>query len=327
VSVYPEKALKETRADCAVSGEGEYAVEEALKYHGVIVNQTRTDVDTLLRPAWDLLYPTINSGIFRGNAPLYDLPETAVQWERGCPHGCYFCSHPVHGNKPTWMREPESIVEEVVHLKDVWGIKTCFVYDDEMIGLSGRQRMWLLSVLDLLRKTGVKMTFKTQGRCNVELVDKELLQEMKKAGFKALMLGCESGSPKVLRANHKGTTVDDIRHTLRLCHEVGIETYTFWMVGNIEETDEDAMLTEALLKELKPYITFKQVTICTPWAGSVTHKRAYEEGWVFENDLSQFLANKPVMNTPWISAQEQLIWQRRLVQAYDRILCIEEEIG
>jgi radical SAM superfamily enzyme YgiQ (UPF0313 family) len=183
-----------------------------------------------------------------------------------------------------------------------------------MIGLSEKQKSWLHSVLDLILSRGIKMNFKTQGRCNAGLVDKELLLKMKRAGFRALMLGCESGSPKVLQANRKGTTTEDIRHTVRLCHEAGIETYTFWMVGNLEETSEDCQMTENLMRELRPYITYKQVTICTPWAGSKTHEIAYKNGWVFEEDLSQFLANRPVMETPWLSTQEQILWQKRLAR-------------
>jgi len=316
VTAHQDVALAESGADVAVVGEGEPVIGRLLeeKTRGVVWNKEPMDLGSLPRPAWDLLRPKINEG-YRGNAPTYDLPETAVQWQRGCPHGCSFCSHAVFGNRPTKFRPPRAIVDELLHLRDEWGIRTVFVYDDEMFGLSTRQDEWLNDVLDIVIKERVGLTLKTQGRCNEKLVKRRTVEKMAEAGFRSIMLGCESGSPKVLKANRKGTTVEDIRHTVKMVAEAGIDPWTFWMVGNLEETPEEASRTEVLIKELKTWIRFRQVTICTPWSGSETYQLAKEGGWIFSEDVRDFLADRPVMNTPWMSAGEMTEWRGRLLGA------------
>jgi len=317
VTAHKEAALEATSAHVAVVGEGEPVILDLLHRlpKGVVENRDPLDLGGLPRPAWDLLNPKINSLSYAGNAPRYDLPETAVQWQRGCPHGCSFCSHAVFGNRPTKFRPAQSIVDELRHLRDHWGIRTVFVYDDEMFGLSEKQNQWLDGVLDRIIEAKLGLNLKTQGRCNERLVRREILEKMAEAGFRSVMLGCESGSPKVLQANHKGTTVEDIRHTVRLVAEAGMDPWTFWMVGNLEETPEDASMTEDLLRELNTWIRFRQVTICTPWSGSKTYEIAKREGWIFSEDVRDFLADRPVMNTPWMSAQEMVEWRRRLLNA------------
>ena len=315
VTYLGDRALQATGADVAVIGEGESVMEEALHSQGgTILYGTPLKMSELPSPARDLLTPTVDRG-YVGNQPLYKRPETAVQWERGCPHGCYFCSHPVHGNKPTRFREPGSIVEELKHLKDRWHIKTVFVYDDELFGLSQKQSEWLHVVLDAIIQADLGLIMKTQARCSKALVTQDLADKMYEAGFRAVMLGCESGSPKVLEASRKGTTVEDIMHTVRIVHSSGMHAWGYWMVGNLEETVEDAAMTEKLIKKLKPYMQFRQVTICTPWAGSKTRELAVQGGWIFEQNPLAWLADRPVMDTPWMNRHEMDVWRTRLAAA------------
>ena len=315
VSVDPEEALKITGADVAVVGEGESVIDLAIeKGYGVIRNRVLEDFAKLPWPARETMIPSIEKG-YIGNAPRYAMPETSVSWTRGCPHHCAFCSHAVFGNRPMKFRDPEDIVKELIHLKYARGINSIFVYDDELIGLSKAQAQWLEEVLDKIIHANLDLTFKTQVRCNKEVIKRHTVEKMKEAGFKGLMIGCESGSQKVLDANNKGTTPEDIEYTVKLIHDVGIETFTFWMVGNLEETPEETEKTADLIRKLKPHITHKQVTICTPWAGSKIHKLAVEGNWILNNDPTQFLADRPQMKTPWMTPEEMEEGRNKLLRA------------
>lgn len=315
VTARPEQSLKLTGADVAVAGEGESVIEEAIeKPYGVITNNRPENVASLQWPARELLVPSINSGKYIGNQPTYRQLETSVSWSRGCPHGCSFCSHPVFGNRIMKFRHPADIVAELKHLHVDYGIMSFFVYDDESVGLSPNQHEWLEEVLDRLEAENLDIDLKTQGRCSEKLITLDLAKKMRKVGFRSIMLGCESGSDTVLKANNKGTTPDDMRHTIKIFHDAGIDTWTFWMVGNLEETPEECAKTQALIKELKPYIRFKQVTICTPWAGSKMHDLAVKGNWIFGTDATQWLANKPQMKTPWMTPAEMIEWRDKLLQ-------------
>jgi len=315
VSHDPYSSLADSGADLVVAMEGEDVIEDVVStknMNGVVSAGSYVNFKDLPWPARHLNVPTINS-IYTGNAPRFDMPETNVNWQRGCPHSCSYCSHTVFGNRPIRHRDPEDVVEELKFLKMEYGIRTVFVYDDELIGVSEAQNVWLNKVLDQIIKADLGLNLKTQGRCNQKLVRRDLLLKMKEAGFTCLMLGCESGSNKVLEAMNKKTTPDDIRHTVQEVSLAGMYTFCFWMVGNLEETVEDVEETARLMRALKKYTTWTQVTICTPWVGSKVYEQAKEGDWFLSEDPVHWLADRPAMQTPWMTAQEMIDSRNRLV--------------
>ena len=308
----PERTLEKTKCDLVIKYEAEEIVLDCLGETGVIGGK-KTDVKKLPFPAWDLMHPSINSEKFVGNAPRYKQPESVVMWSRGCPHRCKFCSNPVFRHQPTRFRDPDNIVEELTILHEKYGINSFFVYDDELIGQSPRQNKWLIEVCQKIIKSGLKIEMKCQGRCSPFVTD-EVISAMKQAGFKAVMLGCESGSQVVLDAIQKATKPEWIEQTVKTIYNNGLDVWGFWMVQNLKETPEEARKTEELIKKLKPYMKFKQVTIATPWPGSELYEIATKNNWIFDTNLSHWIASVPVMNTPWMSAKEAIYWRNRLLE-------------
>ena len=309
----PEETLRRTHADLLIKYEAEEVIEESLDKTGIIEGK-RTDVKKLPLPAWDLLEPPIYSKNYVGNAPRYTQPESIIMWSRGCPHRCKFCANPVFRHQPTRFRKPESIIDELKIMHEKYRINSFFVYDDELIGQSPKQNKWLIEVCQEIIDSGLKIEMKCQGRCS-PFVTPELIKIMKEAGFKAVMLGCESGSQKVLNAIQKGTTPEWIEQTVKIIHDEGIDVWGFWMVQNLEETPEEARKTEELIKKVKSYMKFRQVTIATPWPGSDLYEIATKNNWIFDTNLSHWIASQPVMNTPWMSANEAVYWRNRLLNA------------
>lgn len=314
VSAMPHKSLALTGANCAVVGEGEYVIKKALTGTGVLTGPPFMDLDVHLpRDKHD---PPIPSEFYIGNDPVYELPETTVMWERGCPHECVFCStRAVHGRLMR-RRSIPSIIAELKELKAL-GIRSIFVYDDELVGVNKEQYSWLMDLCDTIIKEGLNdLIFKSQGRCSNEFVTDELLSKMKRAGFKALMMGCESGSQKVLDAVKKHLTIEDIEQTLPRIHNAGIETFTYWMVGNPTETSEDARLTLELIKRLKPYMNYKHITILNPLPGTPIYQHALENGWILSHNFNFWSQHgRVIMEGPWMTEQEILAWEKRLIEA------------
>ena len=316
VTALPEQSVKETGADCAVVGEAELVMEEALTADGIVEGKRVKNLDKLPLPARELLTPPVNSKYYIGNDPRIQSPETVMLWSRGCPHRCNFCSHPVFGRQPVRMRSPSLIADEIQLLQERWGIKTIFCYDDELTGMSYAHNKWVIQVCNEIVDRGLNTTFlKCQGRCSKKLVTDEVLDAMYAANFRVIMLGCESGSPKVLKAIKKDVTIEDIKHTVKKVKEHGLFTFTFWMIGNLEETLEDAELTRKLMLELKPYIDYKQVTIMHPMPGSETWNLAQggETIKIFDLDFRHWHHHVPVIETPWMNRQQIKEWQEKLV--------------
>ncbi|MEM2260844.1 MAG: radical SAM protein [Ignisphaera sp.] len=309
VTVIGEEALK-TGADLVVLGEGENVADKLFTETGIIQGTRVEDFNFQIDRS--LLLPPYNRG-YIGNAPRYGSPETVVLWSRGCPHKCVFCCNPIFQGKRTIFRTKESIIEELETLKRD-GIKGIFVYDDELVGMNKEQTNWLKDILQEIIERKLIFDFKCQGRCNPRVIDEELLELMKKAGFRCVMLGCESGSDKVLKAIRKGITVQDIKDTVKMIHNAGIEVWAFFMVGNLEETKEDIELTKQLILELKPYTNYFQVTCTTPWQGSELYNIAKSKNWIEIEDLSKYDGATAVMHTDWMTKEEMQIYREELLK-------------
>ena len=49
---------------------------------------------------------------------------------RGCPFDCNFCATPINWGRHVRMRSPENVVREIELLKERYGIRVIFFYDD-----------------------------------------------------------------------------------------------------------------------------------------------------------------------------------------------------
>ncbi len=314
VSSQPHKSLALTGADCAVVGEGELTVESALTHCGVLYNSKPADLDTLPYPARDLFTPRVDSEWYVGNDPIIQNPETTVIWQRGCPHRCSFCTHSVFG-QVNRRRSPENIVKELQQIKDNYNVKTIFVYDDEAFGMNRSETKWLTEVCRNIVDGGVNgFKYKTQARCHRKYVTDEMLSAMREAGFEAVMLGCESGSQKVLDAINKHLTIEDIKFTVKKCKDHGFKVYTYWMIGNKTETVEDAKKTLALMRELAEYIDARRVAILNPLPGSDIYGEAMRNGWITNYNFSHWIQGGcTVMHGPWMREEDILDWEQKLL--------------
>ena len=244
-----------------------------------------------------------------GNAPRIDMPEGIAMWSRGCPHSCIFCANPVFGQQKVRRRPVAAIYDDMAALKAL-GVKSVFVYDDELPGTPGGDD-WLMEVCEAIRPLGG--TWKCQGRCTTKLT-KDVLQAMYDAGCRAVMWGVESFSDSVLIDSHKGTTEPDIWHTLRLARSIGIGNWLFLMVGNYQETASDLAHTARQLETAvtESLVQWRQVTITTPMPGTELYRLAEAEGWAVPPPEGGPQMNQVYNATPWLSKREMKYWKARM---------------
>jgi radical SAM superfamily enzyme YgiQ (UPF0313 family) len=318
VTSYPERALASTAADCAVIGEAEEVIEKivddllANKTPGIVCGESPRVLDAIPLPAIDLLEPNLT--VYRGNMPRHRSPESMMLWSRGCPFNCFFCSDSVYGRKKPRYRSPHNIVAEIKRL-DGLGIKEIFVYDDDLVGVTKEHTQWLESVCNLIISERLNdIIYKCQGRCsnNVTL---DTLKLMKKAGFKCIMWGCESGSERVLRNIRKGTTVKQIVSTIKLCKDANIEAWMFLMIGNYTETTTDAEETVNMVKLCKP--DHVQVTYATPYPSDF-ETFCIENDLITEPDRTKWDTNMPVIKPDSMTVDDMIEYRNKIANAYTR---------
>ncbi|MBF0195328.1 MAG: tetratricopeptide repeat protein [Magnetococcales bacterium] len=71
----------------------------------------------------------------------------------------------------------------------------------------------------------------------------ETMQLMHEAGFRYIIWGVESCSPRVLKLVNKGTTVESIQNTLRFSKDAGIRNHIFIIIGYPSETPDELFAT------------------------------------------------------------------------------------
>lgn len=299
-----------TGADVYVVGECEGNVVDIFEQRrtGLIYGEPAA-IEDIPGPLWACHEPTPTD--YYGNLPKVGHPEGISMWSRGCPHKCSFCANPVFAHQPIRYRPAANIVADMAGLKGL-GVESVFVYDDEAIGLNRVQAEWLMGVCERVAPLG--LTWKCQGRCSEKWITEDVLEAMYDAGCRAIMWGVESFSNRVLRSIRKGTTEDDVWHTLRVSREAGIGNWLFLMVGNYGETRSDLAYTEQQLSRARQegLVQWRQVTVCTPVQGTELYRKAREEGWLVEAPQSGPQMAQAYNATPWLTKREIRYWRNRL---------------
>jgi radical SAM superfamily enzyme YgiQ (UPF0313 family) len=159
------------------------------------------------------------------------FPTHIVMTARGCPWNCTFC-----GSETSWGRGFRSLsVDRVLNsFENALGrvhVRILLLKDDTFT--ANRKRV--LEICKGIRERNLRFLWSCDTR--VDVLDDELLREMRLAGCERLSLGVESGSPEVLRAINKRITVEQIIKSADAARRVGIRTRFYMMLGNRGETE------------------------------------------------------------------------------------------
>ena len=265
VSALPERTLQEEAVDFACKGEGPATDVQLLKAlltpplqlagveglvwkkdgEEIIVNPSApltVDLDKEFHgSAWDLLpmdkYRAHNWQCFGDlNARM---PYASIYTSLGCPYKCNFCciNAPFDSNRYR-MRDPKKVVEEIDLLYNVYGVKT-FKIIDEMFVLNERH---VTSICDLLIERDLDLNIWAYAR--IDTIKPHFLKKLRKAGFRWLALGIESGSEHVRNGAAKTLRSEDIVNIVRQIQMADINVignYIFGLPGDDLETMQQTL--------------------------------------------------------------------------------------
>jgi radical SAM superfamily enzyme YgiQ (UPF0313 family) len=157
---------------------------------------------------------------------------SSIMTTRGCPFSCSFCFHSL--GRQWAARSPENVVNEIEYQVKKFGIKEICIFDDNFT--LNVKRAKEICMLIINRKIKVILQF-TNG-IRVDRVDKELLQLLKDAGLWLVGVAPESGSAETLKKINKKFDLDKVEEVVQWCHEIGLNTHSYFMVGFPWETKE-----------------------------------------------------------------------------------------
>lgn len=269
--------------DVVVAGDGEQAIFGALQPGAVGV----VDADDM------------KSSLFLTNEALNILPfparhlvdidsyhytidgerATSLICQLGCPFGCGFC-----GGRASPMlrrvrtRTTESVVAELRHLYATYGYKGFMLYDDEL-NVNPQMIPMMNAIAALQEELGVQ--FKLRGFIKSQLFTDDQARAMYLAGFRWILTGFESGSPRILENIQKKATREQNTRCVDIARRGGLKVKALMSMGHPGESATTVEETKSWLLENKPEDF--DVTIITPYPGSPYYDDAKEEAgaWVY----------------------------------------------
>jgi len=146
--------------------------------------------------------------------------SVSILASRGCYNGCSFCLIPaLDGGKAAWRgRSAANVAAEIAELMKR-GKEDIYFVDPNFIGPGKAGRENAMNLSSVLAELGI--TFGMETRAND--VSGPLMQSLCKAGLTSLLLGIESGSPRVLKRLCKHTTVAQNEEAIAAVRDAGIE--------------------------------------------------------------------------------------------------------
>ena len=230
--------------DYVVQGEGEQAILKIIngEVEGRVLKGERIkDLDSLPFQPWDIF----NSLPYDYTCPWLDIqPVFTMNTSRGCPFDCAFCSVGSIWGKQYTCFSAERIIAEIEYLIREYGAQGIYFREDNFTLNLTRTKTFCESLI----KKNINISWACETR--VSNLSDDLVQLMSASGCRALYLGVESGSQRVLDKLKKGITTEQIINTVRWCKQYDIKAYCSLIVGTPGETYEDYLETKNLMESL-----------------------------------------------------------------------------
>lgn len=259
------------------------------------------NLDELPFPARHL----IDNNIYR--RPDNNNVQAVIKVSRGCPHYCFFClATPTSGSKVR-MRSPENIIAEIRECITKYNIKNFIFWSD----IFNQDREWTMNLCKKIIDSGLKFTWSANTRADT--ADERMAKYMHKAGCRLVSIGVESGSQYILDKIGKGTTINEIRDTVKAFKKAKIKVYNYFVIG-LPWDDEDT-INETINFAIELDSDFVSFYTATPLPATrfyhYVKNELHEEIESFENSYYE-----PCISTYSLSKERILELHKRAVKAF-----------
>ncbi len=294
-TLLPEQMLENDFLDAVCVGEGEdvftqwvQAVDKSLPWddipgiafrrEGSIVPHKRlpptVDLNTIVRPAYHLVdmkrYIT---------SRLFGERDFIAMMSRGCPHQCTYCYETAFNINNAWRAvDPKLAIDEVEYLQKTYGITALTFMDDLFFG----KKKWAEQMADEIIHRKIEMTFRADIRVDyVAGFGTEYMKKMRKAGFRIMFVGVESGCDRILKFIKKQITREKILESMEVFQQSGVIPHCAFMAGYPTETNEEILQTLSLMLEISeicPGARTSNLQIYAPYPGTELFQWCLDHG-------------------------------------------------
>jgi anaerobic magnesium-protoporphyrin IX monomethyl ester cyclase len=247
--------------------------------HHTAPRTLRSDLDALPDPAWHLVDMDRYREAWLGAHGRFSLNLAS---SRGCPYRCNWCAKPINGNRYR-VRSPQRVAAEMLRLKQrfqpdhIW-------FTDDIFALSAR---WASEFAAAVEGLHAQIPFKMQSRC--DLMTRDAVGALRRAGCEEVWMGAESGSQQVLDAMDKDLRVEEVHAARKNLRAHGIRACLFLQFGYPGESWSDIESTVRMVREVAPDDV--GISVSYPLPGTKFHQIVSAEvgaktNWQDSSDVS-----------------------------------------
>jgi anaerobic magnesium-protoporphyrin IX monomethyl ester cyclase len=277
-TIFYDLVLRESMVDVAVIGEGELTFIELLtrllndepldnvkgiaflsdpsdrSSSDIVLTGPREfieDLDSIPLPAWDMVEFNRYSRETSMNAFVHSIPWAIIFTTRACPFQCAYC-HNIFGKKIR-KRSVENVMEEIELLTGRYGIRELHIVDDIFnLDLPRAKR-----ICDEIIERGIQVKIAFPNGLRGDMMDKELIGKLKRAGCYCITYAVETASPRLQKAIRKNLDLDKVKQAITWTDQEGLIPQAFFMLGFPGETLEEMEMTIRYALEsriLRPWV-------------------------------------------------------------------------
>jgi magnesium-protoporphyrin IX monomethyl ester (oxidative) cyclase len=185
-------------------------------------------------------------------------PCASIEFTRGCPWDCTFCSAWTFYGRSYRQGNPEAVVEDLARIQE----PNVFIVDDVTFihpehGMAiGRE----------IEKRRIRKQYYLETRCDVLLRHREVFAYWKRLGLHYMFLGLEALDEETLRLHRKRVTSDENLQALEVARELGLTV----AINIIADPDWDETRFRLVREWAVQVPEIVHLTVNTPYPGTET---------------------------------------------------------
>lgn len=245
----------------------------------------------------DLGFPAhdkVDQSLYR-DPTMKRFPKTMVQASRACIAKCNFCCQPAFFGTVMKRTVPHIIAElkwiQSLGFREVFFNDATFTFDHE----------WNTELFEAMIHEKIDLVWfcTTRAHC----LDRKILRLMKRAGCHTIGIGMESADDQVLKNIKKGVRLKQVRDSVAMVREEGIDALLFCVLGFLGETRESMDATIEFLKTVPA--SFITLGIAAPAPGTEFYRQMDAKGYLKHKQWDLYDPLKPpVFSYPELSGEE-----------------------
>jgi radical SAM superfamily enzyme YgiQ (UPF0313 family) len=243
-------------------------------------------------------------------AELRRYNSMAVQFSRGCPFQCEFCDIiEIYGRVPR-TKSNQQIISELDTLRQLGWRGLVFIVDDNFIGNKRNVKLLLPELAKWSERYNYLFSFVTEASVNLA-DDDELLESMRRAGFRRVFLGIETPVEESLKETRKTqNTRRDLLESVRKIQSHAMEVMAGFIVGF--DNDPEDVFDQQINFIRESAIPLAMVGMLTALPDTQLWRRLRDEGRLL-GESGGDLTHSALNYIPRMDSS-------RLVEGYKRIL-------